>query len=95
MSDDKNGELTVWRFRREVTLGTVLQAAALLVVLIAGWSNLQKDLALIRHDLAQLIVASETSARSLGQLDEQNREHEYRLRHLERREHVVDEQKGR
>lgn len=91
MSNDRHSELTVWRFRREVTLGTVLQATALLVVLIAGWSNLQKDLALIRHDLTQLIAASEASARSLGQLDEQNREHEYRLRNLERREQVVDE----
>ena len=42
-------------FNQVVTIGTVIQLAAILIMLAAGWCNLQKELALIRHDLDQLI----------------------------------------
>ena len=38
-----------------VTIETVIQLAAVLIMLAAGWCNLQKELALIRHDLDQLL----------------------------------------
>lgn len=42
-------------FSRAVRIGTVIQLAAILIMLAAGWCNLQKELVLIRHDLDQLI----------------------------------------
>ena len=79
----KNDELAVWRFRREVTLGTVLHLSALLIMLIAGWSNLQKDLALIRHDLTRLIDSSDKLGQRMETVAQQCRDHEYRLKMLE------------
>jgi len=75
-----------WSFRREVTLGHLLQIGSLLIILAAGWSNLQKDLALIRHDLTQLIAATDRLQMNLDRLSEQSREHDYRLRRLEERQ---------
>ncbi|MCP4713033.1 MAG: hypothetical protein GY869_30765 [Planctomycetes bacterium] len=46
---------SVWGFRREITLGTLLHLAALVLVLAAGWSNLQKELVLIGSELEQLV----------------------------------------
>ena len=60
-----------------------MQLAAILLALVMGWSNLQKELALIRHDLNQLL---ETNAAIQQQLQDVNhicREQEYRLKALE------------
>ncbi len=60
-----------WRFRREITLGTLVQLGAILIALTVGWSNLQSELALIRHDLNRLIQINERSQRQIENLAEQ------------------------
>jgi len=79
-----NNNVSIWSFRREITLGTLLHLTALVIVLTAGWSNLQKELALIQHDLSQLITANDQLQKNIGILTDQIQNHEYRLKALER-----------
>ena len=79
-----NDSVSIWSFRREVTLGTLLHLAALVIILVAGWSNLQKELALIRHDLVQLVTASTQLQKRIEILADQTQEHEFRLQTLEK-----------
>jgi len=85
MTKQKNEDkLSGWSFSREVTLGTLLHLAALLIMLAAGWSNLQKDLALIRHELNRLNSSYDQLQKHMEDLSVQGREHEYRLQTLEK-----------
>ena len=83
---DSDGTSTVqqaWQFRREITLGTLVQLGAILIALTVGWSNLQSELALIRNDLNRLIQTNERSQRQIENLAEQSSEQEYRIKTLE------------
>ena len=66
-----------------MTLGTLVQFAALLIVLAAAWSNLQKELALVRHDLDQLITTHAQLREHIETINGLCRDQEYRLRRLE------------
>ena len=81
-----NNNVPIWSFRREITLGTLLHLTALVIVLAAGWSNLQKELALIQHDLSQLITANSQLQKNIGILSDHIQNHEYRLMALEKGE---------
>jgi hypothetical protein len=72
-----------WVFRREVTLGHMLQLVAMVMVLLAGWNNLQQQLAIIQHDLVRLIADQREFRLDLRQLEQRSGEQEYRLRRLE------------
>ena len=73
-----------WRFRRELTLGTLVHLVVLLAIVVTGWSNLQRELALIQHDLTRLVRANAKLSEHLEGLTQQCQEHEYRLRAVER-----------
>ena len=77
--------MSVWGFRREVTLGTLLHLAALVLVLAAGWSNLQKELAVIGSELKQLVESHVRLQTHIENLTDQGMNHELRLRALEKR----------
>jgi len=81
--DKETMEESAWRFRREITLGTLVQLGAILIALTVGWSNLQSELVLIRHDLNRLIQTNERSQRQIENLAEQSREQEYRIKMFE------------
>ena len=76
-------EFSRWSFRREVTLGTVLHIIIILSMVIAGWSNLQQELALIRYELTQLVLSKERLCEHMEKLDEQSRRFDYRIMKLE------------
>ena len=80
-----NEGFSVWGFRREVTLGTLLHLAALVLVLAAGWSNLQKELVLIGSELEQLVESHMRLQEHIENLSDQGMDHEFRLRVLEKR----------
>jgi len=71
------------QLRRELTLGTLVQLAAILLTLAAGWGNLQKELGLIRHDLDQLLRSNGQLRQQLERLSEHDLQQEYRLRAVE------------
>jgi len=79
-----------WHVRREVTLGAAAHLAAIVMVLAAGWSNLQKELALIRHDLNQLMESSKQVNGELIRLADRQRLQEYRLEALEKQKQKRD-----
>jgi len=91
-----------WHIRREVTVGAAAHLAALVMVLAAGWSNLQKELALIRHDLNQLMESNRQVNGELLRLADRQRLQEYRLEALEKQkqkhdgryEHETDKKDG-
>ena len=72
-----------WSFRREITLGALLQVITLLLALIIGWTNLQKELALLRREISVLARTSEQLREQLDRLNGQCQEHEFRLKALE------------
>ena len=74
-----------WRFRREITFGTLLQVAALLIIMITAWSNLQKELAIIRHDLDTLVASSHELKEHIESLNLSCQEYDFRLNALEQR----------
>ena len=74
-----------WRFRREITFGTLLQVVALLLLMIAAWINLQKELAIIRHDLDTLVANSHVLQEHIEYLNHSCQEYEFRLSVLEQR----------
>ena len=76
---EAKGGAAVWRFRREVTLGTLLQLVVLLAMVIASWSNLQRELAVIHHDLTQLIESNRQQLQRIETLVRRVEHHEYRL----------------
>jgi len=80
---NNNNKIARWRFRREITLGTLVHLAVLVAMVIAGWSNLQKELALIRHELNRLTGSNVKLQNSIENLSFQYHQHEYRLRSLE------------
>lgn len=82
-ADGTSAVQQTWRFRREITLGTLVQLGAILIALTVGWSNLQSELSLIRHDLNRLIQTNERSQRQIENLAEQSREQGYRIKALE------------
>jgi len=73
----------VWSFRREVTLGHVLQLLAVIGMAMAAWNNLQKELVRIGQELGQLNVAQVKISGHMEDLAEKSREYEYRLKYLE------------
>ena len=78
----ENG-VSMWRFRREVTLGTVVQLVALVIVLVAAWTSLKEELTYIRVELNQLVQSQTKLQDNIQQVSEQGREHAYRLKELE------------
>jgi len=78
----ENG-MSLWRFRREVTLGTVVQLVALVIVLVAAWTNLKTELTYIRFELKQMVQTQTKLQDDVRQISEQGREHAYRLQALE------------
>ena len=79
----ENDNVTIWNFRRDISIGTILHVLAILVVVIATWSNLQKELALIHYDLNQLITSNVKLQEHIEQLADQYHNHEYRIGILE------------
>lgn len=75
--------VSLWRFRREVTLGTMVQLVALVIVLVAAWTSLKEDLTYIRVELNQLVQAQTKLQDDVQHVSEQSREHAYRLQVLE------------
>ena len=55
-----------WTFRREITFGVLLQLAVVVVMALAGWVNLQKQLAIIQHDLTRLLQTQQQNQRSVS-----------------------------
>ena len=82
-SKETSGDGSVWRFRREVTLGTLLQLVVLLAMVMASWSNLQRELAVIHRDLTQLIESNREQLQRIETLVRRVEHHEYRLGRIE------------
>ncbi len=83
-TSEVSGNVSLWRFRREITLGNLLHLLVILIMLVAGWSNLQKELALVRCDLDQLLRSQARLQEHLDKLAEKSQDHEYRIRDLEK-----------
>jgi hypothetical protein len=73
----------VWRFRREVTLGIIAHLAVLLGMAVAAWSNLQKELAVIQHQLERLVNTQVKLEDHCEKLTIVSQGHEYRIAALE------------
>ena len=75
--------MSLWRFRREVTLGTVVQLAALVIVLVAAWTSLKEELTYIRFELNQLVQTQTKLQDDVQRISEEGREHACRIKELE------------
>ena len=84
-----NSTDTHWRFRREVTLGTVLHLTVLLLMAITAWSNLQKELAIIQHDLTRLVTSNANLQQHIEQQSATIQLHECRLQALEQKKLIT------
>ena len=71
------------RFRCNVSIDTLLHITTVMAAIIITWSNLQKELALIRYDLNQLINTNTELRQQIKKITEQNNNYEYRLNSTE------------
>jgi len=81
----ENNDLSIWHFRREISMGTLLHVFAIVVTIVAAWSNLQKEFAMVRHDLNQLISSNTNLKKHIEKLADQCVDHEYRIKTIEER----------
>ena len=81
----ENSDISTWRFRREISMGTLLHVIAIVITIAAAWSNLQKEFALVRHDLNQLITSNTNLQKHIQKLAGQCTDHEYRIKTIEQR----------
>ena len=72
-----------WVFRREVTIGVLLQLVVLAVMVLAGWVNLQKQLAIIQHDLGRVLQTQQEMRVQMELLSRQVQGHEFRIKSIE------------
>jgi hypothetical protein len=89
----ENG-VSLWRFRREVTLGTVVQLAALVIVLVAAWTSLKEELTYIRFELNQLVQTQTKLQHDVQRISEQSCEHAYRIKELEEETETAEKYLG-
>ena len=82
-SNQKEAVGANWQFRREITLGTLVQLILVLAMLAVGWSDLQSELVIIQHDLSQVAASQEKLQVHLKELTVQAQRREYRVRRLE------------
>lgn len=80
----QNDNVTVWRFRRDISLGTIMNVLAIITVVMITWANLQKELALIHHNLNQLVDSNIKSQEHIENLTNQFIGHEFRIGSLEK-----------
>ncbi len=73
-----------WRIKREITIPTIVQLLFVMVMIIAGWINLEKDLTLIQHDLNRLIASNKELHKTIKSLTKKVQHQEYRLSTLEK-----------
>ena len=88
----QNTRTSAWSFRREVTLGHLLHLILLAVMAITAWTNLQKELALIQHDLARLVTNSQTLHQYMERLNSECLDHGYRLKTLEKQKERAEQE---
>ena len=78
-----SGRKDRWRLKKDVTLGALLHLTLLLVLMATTWINLQKELALIRHDLDRLLHSHTTIQEHIETISRESQVYEYRLQQLE------------
>lgn len=90
----EDNKVSGWSFRREVTLGTLLQLVALVIVLLAAWTNLKAELTYIRFELKQMVQTQTKLQDDVQQISEQGREHAYRIKELEEEAETAEKYLG-
>jgi hypothetical protein len=73
-----------WQFSRQINLAVLVQLLLLASLIIGSWVNLQRQLALLQHDMSMLIQTHKQLQTKLEQLAAQGTNHEYRLRAVEK-----------
>jgi len=73
-----------WQFNRQINLSVLVQLVFLASLIIGSWLNLQRQLDLLRHDVAMLLESQKVFEHKLEMLQERSISYEYRLRALEK-----------
>lgn len=80
----QNDNVTVWRFQRDISLGTIMNVLAIITVVMITWGNLQKELALIHYNLNQLVASNMKLQEHIENQTSQFIDHEFRIGSLEK-----------
>ncbi len=73
-----------WRFNRQVNLSMVIQLVLLASLIVASWTNLQRRLDMLGHDVGTLLQSQKEFQQKLESLNASNIAYEYRLRAVEK-----------
>ncbi len=90
MAENKNGG---WRIDRRLGISTVVQLVLLAGLIIGSWVNLQRQLALLQRDVAELVETCKGSDEQIEDVKNRYMSHEYRIRVIEQK--VSDSDKHR
>lgn len=74
-----------WRMERRVNVSALVQLVTLAGLIVASWTNLQRQLDGLQRDVQQLLNAQEKVCTKLETLQEKTIAQEYRLQHIEGR----------
>ncbi len=74
-----------WRLDRRINLSMLLQVVVLASLILGSWTNLQRKLDLLQHQVTILLQGQKEFQKRLESVSERSLSCEYRLQALERR----------
>jgi len=77
------GRTKAWQFSRQINLAVLIQLFLVAVLVMGSWVDLQRQLALLQHDIGMLLSSYERIERQLEELAAASAGHEYRIRAIE------------
>lgn len=73
-----------WQLNRQINLSVLIQLVFLASLIVGSWVNLQRQLDLVRHDVAILLECQKDFQAKLESLQVKSISYEYRLRAIEK-----------
>ena len=73
-----------WQFNRQVNLSVIVQLVLLASLIVGSWVNLQRQLDLLRHDVAYLCQCQGDFQQKLESLWTKSISYKYRLQAIEK-----------
>lgn len=72
-----------WVFRKEINISMIIHLISLAILILGTWIDLQKQLYVLQHDVAQMIQTQEFIQERIQVFHSKNIAFDYRIENLE------------
>jgi hypothetical protein len=73
-----------WQFKKEVTLGVLIQLCLMASLVLGSWVNLERRIDALQHDVDALLKGQDRFAGKVDQLSADSVRNQYRIEVIER-----------